>query len=191
MKGKTDKLMGASKTGPRSKPDSISNPAPHLAVDVIHHVPSWVSEVEDEFLVRVADAAFSAGADAPPRSELSLLLTADEEIRALNKSWRGKDEATNVLSFSLDAPFSGEAPRPLGDVVLAYETVAREAAARGIPVRQHAAHLVVHGVLHLLGYTHGTDSQARDMEALEVRVLEALGMPDPYGLELTTTGEGQ
>ncbi len=191
MKGKTDKLMGASKTGPRSKLDSISNPAPHLAVDVIHHVPSWVSEVEDEFLVRVADAAFSAGADAPPRSELSLLLTADEEIRALNKSWRGKDEATNVLSFSLDAPFSGEAPRPLGDVVLAYETVAREAAARGIPVRQHAAHLVVHGVLHLLGYTHGTDSQARDMEALEVRVLKALGMPDPYELELTTTGEGQ
>jgi probable rRNA maturation factor len=191
MKGKTDKLMGASKTGPRSKPDSISNPAPHLAVDVIHHVPSWVSEVEDEFLARAADAAFSAGADAPPRSELSLLLTADEEIRALNKSWRGKDEATNVLSFSLDAPFSGEAPHPLGDVVLAYETVAREAATRGIPVRQHAAHLVVHGVLHLLGYTHGTDSQARDMEALEVRVLEALGMPDPYGLELTTTGEGQ
>ncbi len=183
--------MSASKTGPRPQRDSTTEPTPQLAVDVIHHAPDWAGAVEDEFLVRAANAAFSSGADAEPRSEISLLLTKDEEIRALNKSWRGKDEATNVLSFPLDAPFAGEGPRPLGDVVLAFETVAREAAARDIPVRQHAAHLVVHAVLHLLGYTHENDSKARQMEALEVRVLATLGLPDPFGLEMMTTGEGQ
>ena len=109
----------------------------------------------------------------------------------VNKNWRSKDEATNVLSFPLDAPQYSKAPRPLGDVALAFKTVAREAAERGIPVSQHAAHLVVHGVLHLLGYTHENDSQAHSMEALEVRVLFALGLPDPYALEPMTTGEGQ
>ena len=183
--------MGVSKPGPEPQLESISPSAPRLAVDVVHHARSWAGEVEDEFLVRAANAAFSAGAHAAPRSEISLLLTADAEIRALNHAWRGKDEATNVLSFPLDAPYCGEGVRPLGDVALGYETVTREAAARALPVSQHAAHLVVHGVLHLLGYNHENDSQARKMEALEVRVLTTLGLPDPYALEMTTTGEGQ
>ncbi len=183
--------MGALKTGPRATPGSTCEPTPQLTVDVIHHSPEWGNEVEDNLLIRAAIAAYSTGASAAPMAELSLLLATDEEIRALNKNWRSKDEATNVLSFPLDAPQFGIAPRSLGDVAMAFETVKREAAERDIPVSQHAAHLVVHGVLHLLGYTHETDKQARKMEALEVRVLEAIDLPDPYALEAMTTGEEQ
>lgn len=191
MRRLTDKPMGAMKAGARSQTDPRSGPAPQLAVDVVHHSPDWVDEVEDGFLVSAANAAYRAAEGITPPAELSLLLTSDEEIRDLNKNWRGRDEATNVLSFPLDAPFCEQGTRPIGDVVLAFETVAREAGERGIPVSQHAAHLVVHGVLHLLGYDHENDSQARSMETLEVQVLNALGMPDPYALEVMTSGEGQ
>jgi len=169
----------------------MSESAPKLSVDVIHHAPEWENEVEDSFLVRVAKAAYSAGSSTTPMAELCLLLAGDDEIRALNKNWRDKDEATNVLSFPFDAPQCSKAPQTLGDVAMAFETVKREAMERGIPISQHTAHLVVHGVLHLLGYTHETDSQARKMEALEVRVLETLDLPDPYALDAITTGEGQ
>ncbi len=181
--------MGASKSGHRSSPGSPSELAPQLSVDVIHHSPEWEDVVEDSLLVRAAVAACRAGVGKTPEAELALLLAADDEVRALNKKWRGKDEATNVLSFPLDAPQCSKAPRSLGDVAMAFETVKREAGERDIPVSQHAAHLVVHGVLHLLGYTHETDSRARKMEALEVRVLESLELPDPYALDAMTTGE--
>ncbi len=191
MRRLTDKPMGALKPGSRTQPDSGPRPAPQLAVDLAHHSPEWVDEVEDGFLVRAANEAYRAGAGSTPPAELSLLLTSDEEIRDLNKTWRGRDEATNVLSFPLDTPSCEQGPRPVGDVVLAFETVAREAGERAIPVSQHAAHLVVHGVLHLLGYDHENDSQAYSMETLEVQVLNALGIPDPYGLEAMTSGERQ
>lgn len=187
----TDKPMGASKPGLQSPPDAKSGRDPLLTVGVIYHSRSWEDELEDSFLVNAANAAYLAGSANALPAELSLLLTADEEIRTLNKSWRGKDEATNVLSFPQDALHFGEVARPIGDVALAFETVVREAAASGIPVRQHTAHLVVHGVLHLLGYTHENDSTAKDMELLEVQVLASLGLPDPYALEELITGEGQ
>lgn len=187
----TDKLMGASKPGLQSHADAKSGHNPQLAVAVIYHSHSWEDELEELFLVKAANAAYLAGSANAFPAELSLLLTADEEIRSLNKNWRGKDEATNVLSFPQNALHFGEGARPIGDVALAFETVAHEAAANGIPVRQHAAHLVVHGVLHLLGYTHENDSTAKDMELLEVQVLASLGLPDPYALEELTTGEGQ
>lgn len=191
MRRLTDKPMGEMKAGARSQPDSRSGPSPQLAVDVVHHSPEWADELGDVCLIDAAITAYRAAAGITPPAELSLLLTSDEEIRDLNKNWRGRDEATNVLSFPLDAPFCEQGTRPIGDVVLAFETVAREAGERGIPVSQHAAHLVVHGVLHLLGYDHENDSQARSMETLEVQVLNALGMPDPYALEVMTSGEGQ
>ena len=121
---------------------------------------------------RAAKAALAAAADGP--SEVSLALSDDAAVRALNRDYRGKDKPTNVLSFE-----SGERPF-LGDVVLALETVLAEAEAQGKPPADHFSHLVVHGVLHLLGHDHETKSGARRMENLEVSVLAGLGVPDPY-----------
>lgn len=182
--------MDASEPGPEPLSNDNSSSAPRLTVDVMRRAPAWQNAVEDELLVCAATAAFDAAGESVAPAELSLLLSDDQEIRALNKSWRGKDQATNVLSFPLDAPPCGTDTHPLGDVALAYETIAREAAERRIPVSQHAAHLVVHGVLHLMGYNHANTSQARKMEALEVKVLSGLGLPDPYALESMTSGEG-
>ncbi len=163
---------------------------PPLAVDIVRRAGEW-ADVADDILIRAARAAYAVAGQDAPQSEVSLLLTGDEEAGALNKSWRNKDGATNVLSFSLDAPQNGAEPRALGDVVLAYETVMREAADLGIATAQHAAHLVVHGVLHLMGYDHKGDQQAVVMEDLEVRVLGSLGLPNPYSLQSETQGQGQ
>ena len=112
-------------------------------------------------------------------TEVSVKFTSDEEVRTLNAQWRGKDQATNVLSFPMsDDPAT--APM-LGDVVLAAGVCAREAEEKGIAVEAHAAHLVVHGTLHLLGYDHETsDADAEEMEEVERRALAAMGIADPY-----------
>jgi len=114
---------------------------------------------------------------------LGILLTDDAEQRELNRTYRGKDASTNVLSFALtdsETPRAPEAPVLLGDVVLAYETVAREAAAQAKPLEHHVQHLVVHGVLHLLGFDHEIETEAEMMEARETEILRRLGVPDPY-----------
>jgi len=108
--------------------------------------------------------------------ELAIVLTHDSAIRKLNRTWRGKDEPTNVLAFPAQEQASGS----LGDVVIAYETLAREAKAEGKPFSHHLAHLAVHGFLHLCGYDHETDRQAAAMERLEVAILARLRIPDPY-----------
>lgn len=121
--------------------------------------------------------------EMPGEIELSLVLTDDAEQRALNRRYRGHDRPTNVLSFpAAGAPPAGPSAPPwlLGDVVLACETLAREAAAQQKPFAHHLRHLVVHGVLHLLGYDHAEEREARRMEALESAVLRRLGVPDPY-----------
>ena len=122
------------------------------------------------------------------RLETSLLLTTDADVHALNLEWLGRDKPTNVLSFPMltgvelgeltpDGP-----PAMLGDLALAYETCAREAAEKGITLEAHATHLIVHGLLHLAGYDHETDdAAAEEMEALEIRILAKLGVADPYG----------
>jgi probable rRNA maturation factor len=120
-----------------------------------------------------AAATLSTGA-----AELAIVLTDDAAVRQLNHAWRGKDAATNVLSFPT-APAGGE-PRLLGDVVLAYETIAREARAERKPFAEHVAHLAVHGFLHLLGYDHERNADAETMEAAERDILHRLGIPDPY-----------
>jgi probable rRNA maturation factor len=127
---------------------------------------------------RTALAALAAARAEGP-VELAILLSDDGEVRRLNRHWRGKDKPTNVLSFPSGA--AGPDGRTfLGDVVLAYETLAREAAGFGRPLPDHLSHLVVHGVLHLMGYDHEKPAEARRMEGLEVRVLAGLGIPDPY-----------
>jgi len=144
-------------------------------VDVSIASPLW-DEADGEAVVRRAVAAA-----APPEteeSELSVVLTDDASIKSLNARWRRKDEPTNVLSFPADRPAAG--PRLLGDIVIAYETTAREAAQEQKPFADHLAHLTVHGFLHLLGYDHESDADAEVMERLEREILARLGVPDPY-----------
>ncbi len=118
-------------------------------------------------------------AKAPRQAALTVLLSDDAQLKTLNRDFRGKDKPTNVLSFP--APANAEAY--LGDVALAYETTRDEARAGGKRLADHATHLVVHGVLHLLGFDHETERQAREMEPLETRILAGLGVADPYASE--------
>jgi len=153
-----------------------------IAIDIIVEAGEWPDEAE---LSRLAGRAVEAivGEIGRPgtSSELSLVFTDDAHIRALNSGWRGKDKPTNVLSFPAFATRRGDAlPPMLGDVVLAAETVAAEAAGEGKPLADHIAHLIVHGVLHLIGYDHETDAEAEDMEQAERRILAGLAIPDPY-----------
>lgn len=146
--------------------------------------PEW-----DNLAGRAADALAQIAPEiAHPRLSASLVLTDDAEVRTLNAEWRGKDKPTNVLSFPMlergellalapDGP-----PELLGDIALALETCQREAAEKGLPLEHHAAHLIVHGLLHLAGHDHETSAQAaRAMEALEIKALALIGIADPYG----------
>ena len=128
--------------------------------------------------------------------EVAVKLTDDSEIRRLNREFRGKDAATNVLAFPLLAPdalqylaLTDDGQILLGDIVLAAETVAREAGQQGKSVRDHATHLVVHGLLHLLGHDHQDDGDAERMEALEKLALQRLGIADPYAWQELQDGE--
>ena len=128
----------------------------------------------------VAACVAETGLKTRDGAEVSLLLTDDAEVTALNARWRGQDKPTNVLSFP-----SAPADRlldsaTLGDVALAFETLKREAEAWGVPLQDHYRHLVTHGFLHLIGYDHETDDEAERMEALETRILAGLGVSDPY-----------
>ena len=139
---------------------------------------------------RAALAALETGASSSQRrtlaksnGELALTFSNDAALRRLNGRYRGKDKPTNVLSFGSPDDWRGAPdgqPRPLGDVILARETVFREARAQGKTPPDHACHLVVHGVLHLLGYDHQRPADASRMEAIEIDVLSQLGIADPY-----------
>jgi probable rRNA maturation factor len=132
-------------------------------------------------LRRLARTAVSA---ALPDDDVTidLLFTSDARIAEMNGQWRGKPKATNVLSFpvSTATPVPKGEPRPLGDIALAYGVVSREALEQKKPVSHHITHLIVHGVLHLLGYDHETDDEAAAMEAREIMILAELGMENPY-----------
>jgi probable rRNA maturation factor len=157
------------------------HPSHLLHLDLIEACPAWGETVPAiEALCRAAAEAALAAAAPPREHEVSVLLADDAAVRTLNRDWRGKDQATNVLSFPAGAPQAAGAPLLLGDVALAYETVAREAAAQGKSVADHTAHLLVHGVLHLLGHDHEADDEAERMEALERSILARLGVADPY-----------
>jgi probable rRNA maturation factor len=152
----------------------------------------WDSSCSWDELVRRAAEAAVAESDFPELAtserpvELSVRLTGDEEVRALNEKWRGKDKPTNILSFPMlgedelrDAKVAGT-ELLLGDIILALGICEAEAADKGVSVEQHATHLIVHGTLHLLGCDHHDDDEAADMEAREVRALERLGIANPY-----------
>ena len=143
-------------------------------------------EIEDEAwrvaeplageLAEAAAAAALAHNLQKDRVELVILLTGDDEVRLLNERFRGKDAATNVLSFPAPETAVGQ----LGDIALGHGVCSREAAEQGKPLAHHLQHLTVHGVLHLLGYDHQLDAEADSMEALERVILAELGVPDPY-----------
>jgi probable rRNA maturation factor len=154
-----------------------------LAVDVTISAEAWTGMLRDaEAVARAAaEAAWGALEARGGAAEVSILLADDETVRALNKRHRAIDRPTNVLSFPIGGTVSGGAlPAMLGDIVLASGVVAREAEEQGKTLAAHLSHLIVHGVLHLVGYDHATDPEADTMEDLEVRSLAALGLPNPY-----------
>lgn len=157
-------------------------PTPLIEVDVLRPSRLWSALPHATARLRqAAVAAVRAMAEdsIQPSSSLTLVMSSDQRVRELNAGWRGKDQPTNVLSFPA-RPGPPGAPRHLGDVILAFETIDREAVEQGKALAAHATHLVVHGVLHLLGQDHDTEEHAAAMEALEVRILAGLGVADPY-----------
>jgi probable rRNA maturation factor len=155
--------------------------APSPLVDVVIEDARWESLGLAALAERAGRAALRAAGGDPDGSEISLLGADDARIAALNAEFRGKPTATNVLSW----PSGEEAAAPgelrfLGDLALAWETCAAEAEAAGIPPADHVTHLVVHGVLHLVGYDHEDDVEADLMEALETKILASLGVANPY-----------
>ncbi len=154
-----------------------------IEIDISVEDGDWPGEDVLEALAERALGAAVRGAEVDPGElgPVSLLFTGDEAIRALNSQWRSKDKATNVLSFpAAQAPVPGLETAPLGDIILALETVRREAEEEGKPFENHLTHLLVHGFLHLLGYDHETDDEAEEMETLEREILQSLAIPDPY-----------
>lgn len=154
-----------------------------VEIDIIVAVDAWESLDGLEGLTRdCVDASLAeSAAKLVEGCEISVTFCDDAEIRELNAEWRGKDKPTNVLSFPTPGPLSA---RPLlGDIVIAYETVAREAAEQEKTLREHTAHMVIHGFLHLIGYDHETAAEAEAMESLERRIASRLGLRDPYAGE--------
>jgi probable rRNA maturation factor len=147
---------------------------------------SWLPLVRKAAEAAIAESAYPDLAEADRPVEISITLTGNDEVRALNARWRDKDKPTNVLSFpmaderDLTRANLAQSELLLGDIVLARGVCEVEAAEKGVAVEDHAIHLVVHGTLHLLGYDHHDDRGAADMEAREVRALKRLGIANPY-----------
>jgi probable rRNA maturation factor len=163
-----------------SRPDSAE---PDPAVDVLIESNVWQALPAAEDIVRRAIACAAISRVKPHQGTgLSVLLCDDETIAGLNARWRGEARPTNVLSFPAPPPLCAapDGKAPLGDIAIAYETVAREAGEQGKPVADHLSHLVVHGFLHLLGYDHHMDGEAERMERLERDILAQIGIADPY-----------
>ena len=153
--------------------------------EVLVTADCWQVEPEAEAVIQRAIAAAAELVDEDvAESEVAVMLTDDSGIRTLNANWRGIDKPTNVLSFPALQPEGDrkpdDAPRMLGDIAIAYQTLRREADEEEKPFDHHLSHLAVHGFLHLIGYDHEADDDAEDMEALERQILAQLGIPDPY-----------
>ncbi|OLY46381.1 putative rRNA maturation factor [Bartonella apis] len=150
--------------------------------DVAINANGWQSEHSLRMLVdRVLEATLHGLEFDDVDSELSLVFTDDANIRTINAKWRHIDKATNVLSFPAFPMQPGQRPGPiLGDIVIARETVQREAQEENKSFDDHLSHLIVHGLLHLTGYDHQNDDEAEQMESLERKILASLGISDPY-----------
>lgn len=147
----------------------------------------WETRAAEAVAAALALTPYASLVDAAPLVEVAVRLTDDTEVQTLNRDFRGKDKPTNVLSFPQvqqdlleGLANSDDGEILLGDIVLARETCAREAAEKGISLEDHATHLMVHGTLHLVGYDHMDDASAAAMEAIEVKALASLGIANPY-----------
>jgi len=160
----------------------IENAAPTVEVTVA--CPAWADDCPEATALAAAAARRALErCGAPAASVVDVTLADDAEQRALNRTWRGTDAPTNVLAFPAadrQARVPAGAPLLLGDVVLALGTIRREAREQDKPLADHLRHLVVHGVLHLLGYDHVEDAAAAAMETQEIAILAELGVPNPY-----------
>jgi len=158
---------------------SESEPAIRLRIDVVYEAGDWRSQDSAvEAVNQAADAVAATPELESDQLEACVALSSDAHVARLNETYRGKLAPTNVLSFP--ASGSGREANFIGDVVLAGETLAREAEALGIPFKNHLQHLVVHGLLHLLGFNHESEEDAQVMEAIEACILVRLGIPNPY-----------
>ncbi len=174
--------MPASDPGPRSCAPQGADPS-WLTIDVVFEDDAWPDPARVEAHVREAAAALAAHAvmHGLQPGGACIALSNDAHVQSLNASFRGKDKPTNVLSFPAPECPVPQAVAPLGDIIIARETLEREAAEKGIPLADHLRHLTVHGLLHLLGYDHENEDEAVEMENLETEILHRLGIPDPYG----------
>lgn len=158
-----------------------------LQIDIAINAGDWPDQAAIETIANsAARQCFKKLQFEDAKSELSIVLTNDDEIKKLNTNWRKKNKATNVLSFPAFELAIGDKPGPmLGDIVLAIETIEREARDSGISFLDHLTHLIIHGLLHLLGYDHENDTDAEQMEALEIEILAHLGIKDPYSVPIS------
>ncbi len=163
-------------------------------VEIVFEEPRWRSAGLSRIAERAARAALAETGRDPEGFEISLLACDDARIAALNAAFRGRPAPTNVLSWPAatgpGAPPDAPGSVALGDAALAFETCAAEAEAAGVTLGDHAAHLVAHAVLHLLGHDHEETAEAEAMEALETKILARLGVANPYGLQERPSGAG-
>ncbi len=158
-------------------------------IDVNVSEPEWISSFLDVEKVAAEAMELSLKMAQLPRQikdkeiEVSIVLANDDLIQVLNREYRDKDSPTNVLTFASldsDGPIPADAAYPIGDVILSYQTIDREAREQGKFFKDHFIHMVVHGTLHLLGYDHQTEDEANNMESLEIRILEKMNIQNPY-----------
>ena len=156
-----------------------------VSLDISAPSRLWRGLPHARAIARETIAAAVAESGGPERGgDVSLCLADDAALRALNLRWRGMDKPTNVLSFPSAPPDRLRGATTLGDIALAYETLAREADDLGVSLADHYRHLLAHGFLHLIGYDHETDAEAERMEAMETKILARLGAADPYAREV-------
>ena len=178
-----------------TEPSSPGAPA-ELEIDIDIRNPDWTSELPNlrDICHRALHGAWGAVSQDNRHHDVSVVLANDAFQADLNAQYRGKTGSTNVLSFPSDIDPSHvpvtEAV-PLGDIVLAFETLARESEALGVSLQDHFSHLLVHGMLHLIGFDHETENDATEMETLEVNVLAALGIANPYMIDATPVDSRQ
>lgn len=169
----------------RDEPDPAQAGSDGVDLDITHEAGDWSAFPDAEALVRAAGTALARHPEGEGLigRQASIVLADDATVQRLNATYRAKDKPTNVLSFPFEPPPGmpeSEADLYLGDIILAAETLLREAADLGVPPAHHLQHLVVHGLLHLLGFDHIEDAEAEEMEAIETQVLAGLGVADPY-----------
>ncbi len=184
--GQPDQPDAVTDDGDMSSNDDEPPPRRRLDLEIVEDDGDWQALGAIDTLVGAVQRILADAPELAPMAHASaaIALSSDAAVRRLNATYRGKDSPTNVLSFPAPhAPASlldNGAPREIGDVILAVETVLAEAADAGIPPAHHFQHLLIHGVLHLVGYDHQTDAEAEAMEALETTLLARLGIADPH-----------